>query len=497
MKSTTLIDCIEKELNYTETENGAKTHISTLNSCLDLFTQGSTCRNNINELCKLVKKSFFEDKLQTLKCLFYLRDIRGNSGQGERLIFREGLKEIIRLSPESIMNVLVFISEYGRWDDLISLLGINSRIDDKISEIVRDQLVYDTTHDDPSLLAKWLPSCNCSSLKTRKLSKILRDTKFMKMNVSEYRKLLSLLRKKINILETKLCKKEYDFNYSNVPSNAMMKYNKLFYKRDLGRFSKYIEDLKNNVNGVKINANTLYPFDIVNKIYNDKIYSDDKLTNEQHSLYELAWKSLPNYLEGNEHNGLVVCDVSGSMYGKPLDVAISMALYIAERNTGNFHNVYMTFSKKPNIIKINDNQSLKEKIEYIMSTDIGYNTDLYAVFEVLLKTAIDNELSDNDMPKVIYIISDMQFDRQISNFNKTALEQIREDFTNSHLTMPKIVYWNVADESKGNTPSTKFDDNVVMIGGSKPSCFESILSCNNPLEFMIKVLNSERYNKIQ
>lgn len=484
---------LKNQSNITYTENGAVTNKSSLSDCLDLFFIAGASRNLADkDISDKVTRAFIEDKDLTMKILFFARDIRG--GLGERRFFRIAMQTIARLSPESVDKNLKLFSEYGRYDDILAVY-YSPEIHDSVISIIKNQLEEDKNNMNEqkqvSLLAKWLPSVNTSSIETKNLArKIASD---LGISEPEYRKTLSSLRKYIDILESRLCKKDYTFDYSKQPSNAMLKYRKAFLRNDNERYTKFIEDVvKGNK---KLNAGTLYPYQVVNEINNVVSLSDD----EKKSL-DATWKSLSNI--ENSQNAIAVIDGSGSMYWSsqsviPADVAISLGIYFAEHNKGAFKNHFITFSMTPKLIEIKGND-IYEKVEYVSSFNECANTNIQAVFDLILDTAVKNKTPQEELPETIYIISDMEFDTCARNGqNKfTNYETAKQKFNKKGYTLPNVVFWNV-NSRVSQVPVTMHESGTALVSGATPQIFNMVKSGDiNPLSIMMDILNSERYSNI-
>lgn len=515
--ANTLFEAVKETDNVTITTNGMAAWKSTLNKVLDLFATGSSYRKNLNGLSELVTEAYREDKLATVRCLFYLRDIRGNGGQGEREVFRKGMRQIAELDTKTFINsnLISHIPTFGRWDDLFVLLGVSEELDTQIIEFIATQLTkdiksLDEKEDAPvSILAKWLPSCNTSSRKTRKIAKKLYTT--FGLTEREYRKTLSKLRKRIGILETYLTNKDYTFDYSEVPSNANMKYRKCFHEKDGERYKKHVEAVTKMLNSgetitkgmPKDNVKTLYPYEIVNAFL-PKNYWDSRsnISATEAQRMENMWKQLPDYFgEAANKNWLAVIDTSGSMIDgsnpRPIDVAIALGLYVGERNKGIFKDKYITFSSKPVFVEVDSNWSLKKRVEYIYNKSIVDDTNLIGVYELILKAAKEHNLPVEEMPEAVVMISDMQFNYCVTGGqNQTAYDKIRTMYMGAGYPVPKLVFWNVAQNVYGNLPVTQHQYGAVLVGGCKPGMFEQILSGKTPIDFMLKILNGERYSVI-
>lgn len=462
---------LQQDANKGYTENGAVTNISSLNPCLDFFALGAAKRNNPEEAVRLFTKAYGKDKQTALRILFYIRDVRG--GQGERGIFRACFEELEAFDKPVAEKMYKFIPEYGRWDDLVlGRAGFK-----EVSRIVKDQLEKDKNSDAPSLLAKWLPSENATS----KRSKANANNWAIALGLSkkEYRKLLSSLRKKIRLLEQDMSEQRWNqIQYDKLPSQAFRKHTGAFMKHDKERYSDFVN--KVNSGEKKINTSTLTTAEVI-----ENVGKDDDSANA-------LWKSLDNFVP-EDLNGIVVADTSGSMWGQPLKICTSLALYFAERNKGYFANKFITFSETPRLVEVLGD-TLIQKLRNIETAEWGMNTNLEKVFNLLLGSA----LASNDcehLPKVIYIISDMEFDACVENADETIFNNAREKWARCGLELPTVVFWNVC--SRGNNlPATKFDKNVSLISGSNQAAFKLVFGGKTPEETMLEVINSDRYKQI-
>lgn len=509
--TTSLFQSMKNENNKTHTTNDMGAYKSTLNSVLDLFVKGASYRSNPSDIISLVEKAYNEDKNLALKCLFYLRDVRGNIGQGEREIFRKAIRRIAELDTDNFIksDIISLIPIYGRWDDIFSLFDVSEFLNIEILKVLSNQLDKDikaiksSPDAEISILAKWLPSCNTSSEKSRQLAKRI----YKSFGVSEqvYRKTLAVLRKRIGIIERNLSEKDYTFDYSSIPSNANLKYRACFVRNDNERYQKHIEDvanalLNNDKNGAKDNVRTLYPYEIVSKII-----FEPYMSNLDKTRYNNLWMQLPNYFgeKSINKNWLTVIDTSGSMTCtcgnvRPIDVAISLGLYIGERNTGIFKDKYITFSEEPQLIEFGNIKSIYDRVQFIYNNSIISNTNIEAVFDLILRSAVANGIPAEEMPEGVFIISDMQFDAAIDDSqNESIYELVQKKYEIMGYKAPKLIFWNVAQIDYDNLPVKKNDTGAILVNGCKPGMFEMILSGCTPEEFMINVLNDERYSKIR
>ena len=479
----TLLDNIKNEQNYTLTENKALALNSTSNALVDLFAVSGAMRNRGDrEIATMFSKAMVEDKLIATKLAFYTRDVRG--GLGERRTGRLMFKYLADIYPDIFNKNLEYIAEYGRWDDLVYLLY---DAPEKIVALISKQLKQDIENKNKmepiSLLAKWLPSVNTSNRETVQKGRFL--AKKLGMSQKQYRKTLADLRNYLRIVEVDMSAKKFsDIDYPAVPSKAMNNYRNAFKRNDEERFTEFLNKVEKGEE--KINSSVLYPYDIVEK-YMFKSSTEDKVLEEQ-------WKALPDYVEG-ENNFLVMADVSGSMYGRPMATSVGLAMYFAERNKGPFANTFMTFSARPKLVTI-EGETLLERIRYVASSDWMMNTNLEAAFDLVLRTAVKYNTPKQEMPTSIVVITDMEFDA-CADKNWLFYDTMKQRFENSGYEIPNIVFWNV--NSRHNTYHACFDrEGVQLASGQSPVVFESLIKGVNltPYDYMLSVLNTERYAKI-
>jgi len=498
--NTNLVNELEKSTNVARTANGAISNRTSLDAVLDFFASAGAMRySDDSKIFDLFHKAFIQDNLLALKCLFYFRDIRG--GQGERKAFRVIFKRLANLHTDLVVKNLDNVVKYGRWDDLFCLENTKAWYD--ASKFIQKQFETDIVNEKTglysvSLLAKWLPSVNASSQLTKNRGKYF--AKFFGLQQSEYRKTLSKLRTAIDVLEKKMTTKKWsEIDYQKVPSVAGLRYRNAFTSHDKERYTKYLDDVA--VGKKKINASTLYPYDIVKKMLSScgvKSQSDDGI-----KALDAMWNNLPNYLEDKPHRGLVVCDTSGSMYGSfggsvaPIQVSISLALYLAERNNDPvFGNAFLTFSSHPQLQRIAKG-NIYEKVTALSHADWGYNTNLQAVFDVILQTAKNKNLGNDNLPEKLYIISDMEFDEACARDEDTNYSVIKKKFEAEGFKCPELVFWNVNAENI-QLPITKDDSGVCMVSGCSPAILTAILSGKeiDPIQVMLDAIDIDRYSSV-
>lgn len=465
---TPFVNALYKESSYGTTQNGAKTFTRSGSNLLDFYAQAGAMRNNVDKALDLFKKAFAEDRELAVRILFYLRDVRG--GQGERTLFRTCLQWLGEEYQQIFEKVIVYVPEYGRWDDLFFE-------NEKCFELIKNQINDDKKGESVSLLGKWLPTINASSANTREKAKFM-ATK-LGLDFVSYRRIVRNLRKLIKTVEEKMSARKWaEIDYSKVPSQASRIYKNAFKKHDEKRYQEFIDKA---VKGeVKINASTLYPYQIYKSAQSD--YSQ---------TLEALWNQLPDYTKGK--NALVVADVSGSMSGDPISVSVSLALYFAERNIGQFKDHFITFSGNPKLQRI-VGTDLKSKMNSIERSDWEMNTNLQAVFDLILKTAVQNNTPAEQLPETIYIISDMEFDDCVRD--ATNFEDIKEKYESSGYKIPNVVFWNV-NASGSNLPVQKDEQGVSLVSGFSPVIFSMAVENKTPEQVMLDTINSERYLKIK
>ena len=495
----TFLNGMKTAANYTLTENGAVTHKSTMDGLMDLFAMGAAYRSRTDEdVIMLFKDAFDADPVYALKCLFYIRDVRG--GQGERRFFRVATKWLASYNTDAMQRNLIHVPEFGRWDDLFVFIG--TPLETQALNIVKHQLALDVQCKTPSLLGKWMPSENTSSAKTRKTAAKVRA--FMGMTPKQYRKTLSVLRARINVLERLMSEGRWDeIEFDKIPSKAGLKYKNAFARHDIERMKRnpevktYADFAKDTT--TKVNAKDLYPYEVVDKAtrcFHASMDNTDRL------MVNKFWDNLADYFNGKSLNALAVVDTSGSMTwsggaAKPINVAISLGMYCAERAKGPFAGHYVSFASRPQLIEVKG-VDFVDKVRRIYDANLCDNTNIEATFDMLLTTALQNGCSQSDLPENIIVISDMEFDAARGYYSrgnnnvKTLMESIREKWARHGYRMPHLIYWNV-DARQNNIPEDIGVGNISYVSGMSPSIFEQIMSGKTGYDLMMEKLNSERY----
>lgn len=504
------VDAMKNEMleNFNEsvTENGAVGYRTSGKYLLDInFAVASLRSANESEVIRRFKAAFLEDKILAIKWLFFARDIRG--GLGERRLFRIAMKFVADYEPTMVPKLIPLIPEYGRYDDLWVLLD-DAELRPYIISFVSKQLSEDIAHSRDkkpiSLLAKWMPSANASSSTTKKYAKILRNA--LEMRESDYRRTLSNLRKYIDVVEVKMSAKQWgEIDYEAVPSRANLIYNGAFLRNDEERRRAFLASLERGE--VKINASTLYPHDVVHK-YCDGGWSRN--LNAYDATIEALWKNLPDAVQGCG-NTIVVADGSGSMGVKvgntnvsALEVANSLAIYFAEHSSGEFKDKYITFSERPKFVDFTQANSLRDKIAIALHHNEVANTNIEAVFDLILSTAVNNNLAQEDIPANVLIISDMEFDSaactnrtKYGGVNAKLFKVIEDKYKNAGYKLPRLVFWNV--NSRTNTiPVRENEMGVALVSGFSINICKMVMSGKtDPFECLLETLNTARYQPVE
>jgi hypothetical protein len=466
------------------TENGMATNSSSLNAVVDLFYNIGAMRGQDKErLISNFSLAFNQDPNRAMKILFWARDVRG--GAGERQIFRDIMTYLVDVHPEALSKNLHLIPEFGRWDDLLVLE------DTKLQGAAFDLIQKALLEDQSGLCAKWMPRKGVTAAKLRN---------HMDLTPKQYRKTLVGL---TSVVEQLMCAKKWeDIDFSKLPSVASARYQKAFWKNAKEQYEAYIGKLQSGE--AKINAGAVYPYDITKSLG----HGNKEVAIEQ-------WKALPNYMEGADEMILPMVDVSGSMGcaagNNPnvtcMDVAISLGLYISERNEGPFKDTFLTFSANPELQVLNG--SLYDRYIQLRRSEWGMNTNIEAAFKQILDQAVKHGVSADQMPDKILILSDMQFDEatgsgggwyrneDVPEWNPTAQQMIEKMYADAGYKAPKIVYWNIQSRN-GDVPVAFDKMGTALISGFSSAIMTSVLGADEftPVSIMDKTIMSERYSQI-
>ena len=517
-----LLNGLKNQSNFTLTENGGITHKTTKSMLLDMFAMGAAMRNRSeNDVILMFKNAYDENPEYALKCLFYIRDVRG--GQGERRFFRVAMRDLATQNTDAVIRNIQYIPEFGRWDDLYALVGTPA--EKAALNLIKDQLSLDVQCKTPSLLAKWLKSENTSSKESVRLANITR--KHLGMTHKQYRKTLSILRERINVLERLMSAGKWDeIEFDKIPSKAGMKYKNAFAKHDIDRMradkdvQSYADFAKDTTK--KVNAKALYPYECVAEAFKAmraNMYgyrSNTSMDDTNRLMVNKYWDNLADYFNGASFNGMAIVDTSGSMCGSsadaPINVAISLGLYCAEKAKGPFANHFITFSSNPTFVKT-EGVDFCDKVVRMSHADWGGSTNVEAAFDMMLDTAIKNHCPQSDIPENLVIISDMEFDSCVTsgarsrdrwgygNYTRvtkndlTLFEAMAEKWAAHGYKMPHLIFWNV--QARQNNIPMIGHGAVSYVSGMSPSIFETIMTGKTGYDLMMEKLNTERYACIQ
>lgn len=500
------------------TENGAIGFKTSGAKLLDINFAVSSLRNKSEaEVEKMFSAAFYENPLLAVKWMFMLRDIRG-TGMGERRSFRICMKWLASVRPEIVKRLVKLVAEYGRFDDLFCLIGTS--IEDEVFGVIDEQWATDVQNmkdnKSISLLAKWMPSINTSSKETVALAKKI--CKELSLSEKQYRQTLSSMRKYLNVIEQKMSAKQWDeINYEAVPSKANLKYNSAFLRNDETRRREFLGKLEHGE--AKINSSANFPSDIVHAYTQKGIgYAYYHRSNVSvDPALEAMWKALPNYVKDQTTGStIVVADSSGSMTTKvgnsnmsAMEVAYSLAIYFAEKLTGPFKDKTITFSSRPKYLDMSNAKSLAEKLAIMYNYSEVADTNIEAVFDLILETATRNQLKQDDIPSNVLIVSDMEYNEAQGYYfygsntstysaNQRALfKQIEKKWNAAGYKLPRLVFWNVASRT-GTIPLQQNDNGIALVSGYSPAIANMVFSAKlDPYEVLIDALNVPRYQPIE
>lgn len=452
--------------NLTTTQNGDVAFKSYGDKIVDMFYKIGGLREQGDHVAKLkIEECYKENPEATSKILLYARDIR--NGMGERSVVRDAIVELSENHPNTMLNLVSLLPEIGRWDDVIYIWyhTQNKALKDSILMGLKQILKMEEDKEvEQSLLAKWLPSENATNKHTILMAKALR--KALGMTPRKYRKMLTKMRSNLNLVENNLRTREYEkINYEQVPSLAHLKYEYAFEKNDNERYTKYLEDVSNGKS--KMNTQTLTPFDIIRKI--DSNYYDS--LEDEHAL-TLAWNNLPDVFDGKTLNAIVACDVSGSMHGDPMQCSVGLAIYMAQRNKGLFHNYFIDFCGNSRMHQLKEGANIVELYKQVTKSSEDCNTNMDSVFNALLRGATYMQAKQEDLPEYIIIVSDMQFD-QVNGYD-SAFERAKKNFEEAGYKLPTVIFWNV-NLLEDTIPAID-EDNVILVSGRSQNVIKQLIN---------------------
>ena len=491
------LDGLNATNDFIRTENGAIARSTTGSKLYDMFALGGAYRTRSDDDCILLFKNAYEENpTYALKCLFYLGDARG--GQGERRFFRVCAKWLAKNHTDVMRRNLPHVPEFRRWDDLYAFVG--TPLENEMFQMIKHQLALDVECKTPSLLAKWLKSENTSSKESRELGKLTRS--YLGLTSKQYRKILSNLRARINVLERLMSQKRWDeIEFDKIPSRAGIIYRNAFARHDVERARnaqvQTYADFARDAN-TKVNASVLYPYECVAKGYNTR-HNDET----GRLMLEKYWDNLADYFKGASFNGMAIVDTSGSMWGSsesaPLNVAVSLGMYCAEKAKGPFAGHFMTFNTWPKFVKI-EGTDFWDKIHRMRNAEWGGSTNVESAFDLMLTTALQHHCSQEEIPENLIVISDMEFNHCVTNDNcrgatETLFETIEKRWNNAGYKMPHLVFWNV--QARQNNIPMRDTPYVTYVSGFSSTIFEQIMKGKSAWDLMMDKLDSDRYSVIK
>ena len=500
----TFIDELKNATNFSVTENGATGYKTTYNELLDFNFKVPSFRVANEKYLRTEVRSLINsisDKVLLYRYIFYLRDVRG--GMGERRIFRMFIQELADSDFENINALIPLIAEYGRYDDLFVLRGTKCEraMFDYIREIFNEDYVRMSEGKSITLLAKWMPSENASSLDTKMLAKEFIN--YLDISPKTYRKMLSAMRKYSNVVETYISRNMYDLiDYQGVPSKANLKYARLFLDRDYKRRKDFLDSLSRG--GVKVNSSVSYPSDVIAYLRSElgnhfgAYYGTCDVDIDTKNFLDGMWKGLRDF--GNIENVLVVADVSGSMIGSPtnvspIDVSIGLGMYFAQRNKAPFDRKVVTFAHNPQYIELKDCSVVDNYVKMIKMNWDG-DTNIEAVFNMVLRSAVKAKCKQEEIPTIL-VVSDMEFNYCGEKAYQHAFDKISDEYRAFGYELPKLVFWNVS--SRTNTiPVTEGKNGVVLVSGYSPSSIRAVMSGElDPYKALLKCFYTDRYDMVE
>ena len=456
------------------TANGMKARKSSANALVDLFYNIGASRGK--NIVPQFTAAYVQDRDLALRIALWARDAR--SGAGERQLFRDILTHLEKTDPQSAVRLMNRVPELGRFDDLLVFKSQDMKA--KAYTLLGDHL-----RQSNGLAAKWTP-------RKGEVAREIRE--FFGMTPKQYRKTLVGMTK---VVESQMCANDWDnINFSHVPSQAARIYKKAFNRHSV-KFAEYVAKLVSGDKTVKVNANAVFPHEVLKDIIS--LYGRKTLNKTELDHLTMQWEALPNYM--NDANILPIVDVSGSMSspaGKDtkvtcLDVSVSLGLYLADKNKGVFKDTFLTFSEKPELLTLKGN--IVQKVDQMVKSTWGMSTNLHAAFDKILSTAVKNNVPQSDMPSMVLILSDMQFNQCVRH-DDSAMQMIERKYAQAGYNVPSVVFWNL--NSSGNVPVKSDKSGAALVSGFSPSIMASILGAD-PQEFtpegmMMKTIMADRYD---
>jgi hypothetical protein len=456
------------------TANGMKARKTTSNALVDFFYNVGASRGK--NIIPQFTAAYVQDRDLALRIALWARDVR--EGAGERQIFRDIMTHLEKNDPDAAVRLMNRVPDLGRFDDLLVFQT-------KEMKAKAYTLLGDNLRAKNGLAAKWTPRKGPVAAEIRQ---------FFGMSPKQYRKTLVGM---TSVVESQMCANDWDnINFSHVPSQAARIYKKAFNRHSV-KFAEYVAKLVKGDPTVKVNAGAIFPHDVLKGVIDT--YGGLASFNKTELDHIVAqWNALPNYV--GDANIMPVVDVSGSMScpaGKGtnvrcIDVSVSLGLYLADKNKGAFNGTFLTFSDRPELLTLKGN--IVQKAQQMIKSSWGMSTNLHAAFDKILSTAVKNNVPQSDMPKMLLILSDMQFNQCVRH-DDSAMQMIERKYAAAGYDMPAVVFWNL--NSSDNVPVKSDKSGAALVSGFSPSIMTSLLKADpaefTPLGMMMKVVMSDRY----
>ena len=459
------------------TANGMKARKSTTNKNVDLFYNIGASRGK--NIVPAFTAAFVENREIALRIAQWARDARG--GAGERKLFRDILVHLEKTDTDAAKALIAKVPEIGRWDDLLVFTTTDLKVE-------AYSLIAEALAAGNGLCAKWMPRKGAVAAELRAA---------LGMSPKQYRKTLVNLTK---VVETQMCAKDWDnINFSHVPSLAASRYKKAF-TRHTPKFAEYVAKLIKKDPTVKVNAGAVYPYDVLKGVVSAYGTVSKSKTELDHIVAQ--WDALPDFV--GDANILPLVDVSGSMtcraggHGSKsettcLEVAVSLGLYLADKNSGKFKDTFLTFSGSPDLITLKGN--IIDKVNQMVKSKWEMNTNLHRAFDKILSVAVANNVPQHEMPEMLLILSDMQFDC-CRGHDDTAMQMIERKYADAGYTVPQVVFWNI--NSSDNVPVKADKSGAALVSGFSPSIVKALLAADmtdfTPEGIMRKTVMVPRYD---
>jgi Mg-chelatase subunit ChlD len=396
-------------------------------------------------------------------------------------------------------------------------------------QLVNDQLKLDAAPDakNISLLAKWAPREKSSfgwlyeSLACDYFREILetattdeRQRRAVLKCKTQYRKLLSSLNTKIDTTQVKQCGKKWsEIDFAKVTSITIAKQKKAFLNKKKDESVRFPDDqdrvecsehfqarIKKAAAGeVEMKGKRVGMADFTKQAC-ELLHSRSQI---EIDLLNSQWRDNSTQT-GALGNMVAMVDVSGSMEGDPMNVAIALGIRIAEKSV--LGKRVMTFSSKPTWVNLDPYPDFVSMVGVVKRAEWGMNTNFEAALDMNLDAIIQNKMPPEDVQNMILVVlSDMQMDAGDSCDKKALYEKMDAKYAAAGIRVhgkpykpPHILFWNL--RSTGGFPSLSSQANCSMMSGFSPALLnffceqgiDALQSCT-PWSVLEKTLENERY----